>query len=99
VSSDAPKYIKTYCKIYKPVILKAKQRHNNMLISCLINPTKTMWQLINKKTVISGYLDKKDLEKITHPQKVADAFNSYFTDKVEELVEQNRIKGINFHKY
>jgi hypothetical protein len=54
-----------------------------------------MWQLINKKLGMSGksYQDiwlQKDLEKITHPQKVADAFNSYFIDNVEELVEQNR---------
>jgi hypothetical protein len=46
-----------------------------------------MWQLINEKLGMSGksYQDnwlQKDLEKITHPQKVADAFNSYFIDKV-----------------
>jgi hypothetical protein len=95
VSRDALNYIKTYRKIYKRVILKAKQRHKDMLISHAIKPTKTMWQLLNKKLEISGkpYQDiwlQKDLEKITHPQKVAKAFNSYFIDKVEELVEQNR---------
>ena len=87
MSRDALNYIKTYRKIYKRVILKAKQRHNDMLISHSINPTKTMWQLINEKLGMSGksYQDnwlQKDLEKITHPQKVADAFNSYFIDKV-----------------
>jgi hypothetical protein len=64
-------------------------------MSCAINPTKTMWQLINKKLGMSGksYQDiwlQKDLERITLPQKVAEAFNSYFIDNVEELVEQNR---------
>jgi hypothetical protein len=66
-----------------------------MLISRAIKPTKTMWQLINRKLGMSekSYQDiwlQKDLEKVTHPQKVAEAFSPYFIDKVEELVQQNR---------
>jgi hypothetical protein len=31
-----------------------------------------------------------NLKKITHPQKMADTLNSYFIDKVEELVEKKK---------
>jgi hypothetical protein len=57
-----------------------------------------MWQSINKKMGNSGksYQDiwlQNNLKKITHPQKVADTLNSYFIDKIEELVEKNRSKS------
>jgi hypothetical protein len=35
---------------------------------------------------------QNNLEKITHPQKLENALNSYFIDNVEELVEKNRCK-------
>jgi protoheme ferro-lyase len=45
-----------------------------------------MWQIINKKVahVENSYQDiwlQSNLGKITHPQKVADLFNSYFIEK------------------
>jgi hypothetical protein len=51
-----------------------------------------MWQLINKKMGNSGksYQEiwlQNNLKKISHPQKVANALNPYFIDKVE-LVEK-----------
>jgi hypothetical protein len=57
-----------------------------------------MWQLINKKIGNAGklYQDiwlQNNLKKTTHPQRVADTLNSYFIDKVEEFVEENRNKG------
>jgi hypothetical protein len=70
------------------------------LVVCATNPTKMTWQLINKKMGNSGKSHQEiwlqnNLEKITHSQKVANALNSYFTDKVEELVEKNRSNGSN----
>jgi hypothetical protein len=59
-----------------------------------------MWQLNNKRMGNSGksYQEiwlQNNLEKITHPQKVANTLNSYFIDKVEELVKKNRSNGSN----
>jgi hypothetical protein len=49
-----------------------------------------IWQLINNKMENSGKSYKKillqnNLEKITHPQKVTNALNSYFIDKEKNL--------------
>jgi hypothetical protein len=38
---------------------------------------------------------QSNLGKITHPQRVADSCNSYFIEKVEDLVEKNRSKYSN----
>jgi hypothetical protein len=98
LSRDEIIYIKRYHRIYKRVISEAKKRHNDKQIICASNPAKMMWRLINKNMGNSGKSHKdiwlqNKLQKIIHPQKVADALNSYFIDKVEELVEENRNKS------
>jgi hypothetical protein len=50
-----------------------------------------MWQIINNKVGNAGksYQDiwlQSNLGILTHPQRVADSFNSYFVEKVEDLV-------------
>jgi hypothetical protein len=69
-----------------------KQRKRRMtLISHAKNSTKLMWQIINKTIRKSGkslqdiWLKNGRVE-ITHPQNVAESSNSYFIDKVDQLV-------------
>jgi hypothetical protein len=96
LSVETLNYINRYQRIYNRVILEAKKRHNDKYLENASNPNKTIWQIINKK---SGKLGKgqeiwlqSDDRKITHPQEVADTLNSYFIDKVEELIEKSRSK-------
>jgi hypothetical protein len=97
LSTETLNYINRYQKIYKRVILKAKRRHNDKYIENASNPNKIIWKIINKEI---GKLGKEGQEiwlqsddrKITHPQEVADTLNSYFIDKVKELLGKSRSK-------
>jgi hypothetical protein len=100
LSRDSLNYINKYYRIYKRVISEAKKRYNDKQIRDATNPTKMMWQLINKNmgNASMAYQDiwlQKNSKKIIHPQKVANILNSYFIDKVEELVEKTRNKNNN----
>jgi hypothetical protein len=103
LSRDTLIYINRYHRIYKRVISEAKKRHNDKQIVCATNPTKIMCQLINKSMGNSGksYQEiwlQNNLEKITHLQKVANAVNSYFIDKVE-VEKMGVMVVIDHHKY
>jgi hypothetical protein len=59
-----------------------------------------MWKLIiNKLDDVRDqhqtYCLEKNSGKITHPQMVTEAFNSYFIDKRAEIIEQNKNNKVN----
>jgi hypothetical protein len=80
--------------MYKQVISFAKKWYNDTFILHATYPAKAMWKLINKKlgdvrNQQETYCLKTNSGKITHPQMVAEAFNSYFIDNIEEIMVQN----------
>ncbi|PNF29254.1 hypothetical protein B7P43_G10478, partial [Cryptotermes secundus] len=100
LSRDSLNYINRYHRIYKRVISEAKKRYNDNQIRDATNPTKMMWQIINKQMGNAGRANhdiwlQNNSKKIIHPQKVANTLNSYFIDKVEELVEETRNRNNN----
>jgi hypothetical protein len=46
---DAVIYIEQCHITYKQVISEAKKRHNHKQLAGATNPTRIMWQLVNKK--------------------------------------------------
>ena len=91
-SSDSPLYntlktnLKTYNKILKQSIRRAKANYYN---SCFLrykqdmkNTWSTIKEIINKKPEKKDYPDKfiLDNHEITTPQEIADEFNKYFVE-------------------
>jgi hypothetical protein len=100
LSKNTLKYIKRYQKTLKHVISTAKKQYNDTHISHAKHSTTEMWKIINRNLGNSRkhhvtYCINRNSEKITHPQLVAEAFNSYFIDKIDEIIENNKSnKGI-----
>lgn len=72
--------IKKYKKLYQDAIKKAKIRANDNLISSSKNPSKTMWQIINKHRGKSGGTD--DHENKPTPND----FNNFFSHIAQNIV-------------
>jgi acetylglutamate synthase len=73
---------------------KKKKRGNDKFILTSTNPTKVMWQLINKEIenfnkINHNIVLKKGSKIITNPQYIAEQFNAFFVDSVENLVVPN----------
>ena len=100
LSKNTLKYIKRYQKTLKHVISTAKKQYNDTHISHAKHLTKEMCKIINRNLGNSRehhvtYCINRNSEKITHPQLVVEAFNSYFIDKIDEIIENNKSnKGI-----
>jgi hypothetical protein len=95
LSKKTLNYIKRYQKTLKHVISTAKKQYKDTHILHAKHPTKEMWKIINRnlgkmREHHVTYFINKNSEKITHPQLVGEAFNSYFIDKIDEIIENNR---------
>jgi hypothetical protein len=94
LTGEEQAYIHRYQMIYKRVIKGAKKRENNRHIVSAKNKTRTMWQIVNKEL---GNNSQREMgmklrcrtTKESNPQRIAEMFNSYFTEIVGKLVKQN----------
>ena len=82
---------KEYCKILTSTIQLAKKLHNNELISQSENKTKTAWNIIKSLTNKRADGSEEPMlniegKLIKNPQILAETFNDYFSNIVEELV-------------
>jgi hypothetical protein len=97
LKAEVKTYIDKYRHIYKRVIRKAKIRENYRHILHAKHKTKAVWYIINRESgkTSSNKLDIKlnwNSEDITHPQSVAELFNSHFSKISEELVKRNGLE-------
>ena len=95
-------YYKKYCEVLTDIIKLAKKKHYDKLISESQNKTKTAWNIIKSLTNKQKDIDNQgELELkieghiIKQPKILADAFNKYFTETVEESI--NQIKQQNLY--
>jgi exonuclease III len=93
-------YIDKYRHIYKRGVREAKIRENDKHILHAKHKMKAVWQIINRQSgkISSNKLDIKlnwNSEDITHPQSVAELFNSYFSKISEELIKRNGSRTTN----
>jgi hypothetical protein len=94
LSEETKMYIDNYKIIYKTVFRGAKRRANNKYILHAKHKSKAIWQIINKETG-KNLSNKSDItinwnsEEITHPENVAELFNTYFSNISEELLKKN----------
>jgi len=92
LSKRSLKYIQNYHKIYRKVIAEAKIREADKIILSTTNKNKTFRKIINKETGNSQQAPNITLNSqdkiITNPQMIAEKFNSYFIDIIEDLLSQ-----------
>jgi hypothetical protein len=85
--------------IYKRVFREARRRANDKYILYAKHKYKAIWRIINKETRKTPS-NKTDIrvnwnsEEITHPENVAELFNTYFSKILEELLKKNGIEGL-----
>ena len=84
-------FYKKYCKILTSTIRLAKKLHYNELISQSENKTKTAWSIIKSLTNKRADSSEEPMlntegKLIKNPQILAETFNDYFSNIVEELV-------------
>jgi hypothetical protein len=86
-------YTARYKTIYKRGIREAKRRENGKYILRANNISRAIQQIINKETGKTS-LNKQDIkiirnsEEITHPENIAELFNSYFCTIPEQLLKK-----------
>jgi hypothetical protein len=86
-------HYRKYCKILSSTIQLAKKLYFNELISQSDNKTKTAWKII--KSLTNKRPDSKeepvlnlDGKPINNPQMIAETFNDYFSNIVEDSVTE-----------
>jgi len=84
-------FYKKYCKILTSTIQLAKKLHYNELISQSENETKAAWNIIKSLTNKRAESSEEPVLNIEgtltkNPQILAENFNDYFSNNVEELV-------------
>jgi hypothetical protein len=94
-----------YCKILSRVIKEAKRQHYCRLIDKADNKVKTAWNIMKHE---SGKLKRMEQtlrvlinnEKLSDPQKIVDAFNTFFLKITEnlDLHQEARHDAISFLK-
>jgi len=88
---------KKYCKILTSTIQLAKKLHCNELISQSENKTKTAWSIIKSLTNKPANSSEEPMlniegQLIKNPQILAETFNNYFSNIVEESVNNDLSK-------
>lgn len=84
---------KNYTKIYKKIIQLTQKSQNNHFINTSQNKSKAAWQVINKskyrlpQQLIPSL--KKGVFTITHPKEIANEFNNFFVDVIENNIQSN----------
>jgi len=92
LSAECLEYIHNYQRIFRKVVNEAKRKESDRYVLTAKNKSKALWKLINKE---SGKIQqnhnitiKKGYNLITNPQIIADCYNKFFIDTVEDLLLQ-----------
>jgi hypothetical protein len=110
MSEELQKYYCQYKKIYNKVLCEAKELNNSMRIRSSGNKSKAMWELVKEelgeqwKTPKNIQL-KIDGTMIQNPTDIANAFNEYYTNIAQQILNGNtssknyedRVNAIKFH--
>jgi exonuclease III len=88
-----------YSNILKKVINKSQRIQNNSYILNAANKTKAAWQVINGNTNLPPKHHIKQIKSnekfLESPRQIANAFNDFFTDTVNETTHSSRNSGRN----
>ena len=92
-NTDLKQYYVSYKKIYRKVILKAKQMYNESLLTKSTNKSKTAW------TIINGCNDKPKEEitlninnnLITDPKIIVNCFNEFFSTIADSFLSTSNL--------
>jgi len=91
-------HYKKYCKILSSVIRDAKKLYYDSLIKKSTNKVKVTWYIVKTLTHDNHNAKKSITRDINNTQKIAEAFNQYFSTIAEQLIKEstkeNSNKGI-----
>lgn len=89
--STNKKVLKNYTKLYRKIIKLTQKAQNNHYINTAENKSKATWQIINKTKLCLPQEPilciKRDNLTFTHPADIANQFNNYFIDEIENNVK------------
>jgi len=92
LSGEFLEYIQTYQRIFRKVLIEARRKESNRYVLASKNKSKALWKLINKESGKTQQNQNTTIRKghnfITNPRMIAESFNRYFIDIVENLLLQ-----------
>ena len=89
ISKEVLDYIQSYQKIFRQILTESRRIESDRYILASSNKSKAIWKIIDKETGKSkqthNIIIKQGCNLIMNPRAIADSFNRYFINIVEDL--------------